>query len=80
MIGNHRDAWTFGSVDPNSATSVLLEISRVLMKLKKDQNWQPKRSVMFLSWSGEEPGIMGSTEWIEVILLFIKIKISSCLF
>ena len=65
MIGSHRDAWGFGSVDPSSAQSVLLEVSRSLIELKKAKLWQPKRSIVFLSWSGEEYGLMGSTEWIE---------------
>lgn len=67
MIGNHRDSWTFGAIDPSSATSVMLEISRSLMALKNSSDWAPKRSILFLSWSGEEYGLVGSTEWVEVI-------------
>ena len=67
MIGNHRDAWSFGSLDPTSGTAVMLEISRVLMKLKIDKSWRPKRSLVFLSWGAEEYGLIGSVEWVEVI-------------
>ena len=67
MIGNHRDAWSFGSLDPTSGTAVMLEISRVLMKLKLDKSWKPKRSLVFLSWGAEEYGLIGSVEWVEVI-------------
>ncbi|RNA10101.1 N-acetylated-alpha-linked acidic dipeptidase 2 isoform X2, partial [Brachionus plicatilis] len=65
MVGNHRDSWTFGSIDPSSATSVLLEVSRSLSELRKNSNWLPKRSILFLSWDAEEYGLIGSTEWVE---------------
>jgi N-acetylated-alpha-linked acidic dipeptidase len=66
MIGNHKDSWTQGSIDPNSATAVLLEVSRSLMQLKQANMWTPKRSVIFFGWSAEEYGLLGSTEWVEV--------------
>ena len=66
MIGNHRDAWTFGSVDPTSGTVVLLEMARILSEMKRNNQWRPKRSVLFLSWGSEEHGLIGSTEWVEV--------------
>jgi Zn-dependent M28 family amino/carboxypeptidase len=66
MIGNHRDAWTFGSIDPNSGTVVLLETARVLSEMKKNNQWKPKRSVIFMSWGSAEQGLIGSTEWVEV--------------
>lgn len=68
LVGNHRDAWTFGSVDPNTGTSAMLEISRVFMELKRNKIWSPKRTVIFLSWSAEEVGSQGSTEWVEEYL------------
>ena len=67
MIGSHRDAWTYGSVDPSSAQSVLLEVSRSLIELRNKNAWQPERTILFLSWSGEEYGLLGSTEFVEVI-------------
>jgi Zn-dependent M28 family amino/carboxypeptidase len=66
IIGSHRDSWTFGSIDPSSAQSVLLEVSRSLMELKRKRQWQPMRTILFLSFSGEEYGLVGSTEWVEV--------------
>jgi N-acetylated-alpha-linked acidic dipeptidase len=65
MIGNHRDAWVFGSVDPTSGTAALVEISRALSVLKQNHGWQPRRSILFLSWGSEEYGLLGSTEWVE---------------
>jgi N-acetylated-alpha-linked acidic dipeptidase len=66
MIGNHRDAWVFGSIDPTSGTATLVEMSRALMVLKTKHGWQPRRSIVFLSWGAEEYGLVGSTEWVEV--------------
>jgi len=66
MIGNHRDAWSYGALDPTSGTSVMLEISRTLAYMKQNKNWRPKRSIMFLSWGAEEYALIGSVEWVEV--------------
>jgi N-acetylated-alpha-linked acidic dipeptidase len=65
VIGNHRDAWVFGAVDPNSGSSVLLEVARGLGQLKRQLGWKPKRSIILASWSGEELGLIGSTAWGE---------------
>lgn len=65
IIGNHRDAWVFGAIDPTSGTACLLEISRALQELKTNKNWKPKRSIIFFSWGAEEYGLMGSTELVE---------------
>lgn len=64
ILGNHRDAWTFGAVDPNSGTSAMLEVARGLGKLLKD-GWTPRRTIIFGSWDAEEYGLIGSTEWAE---------------
>lgn len=64
IIGNHRDAWTFGAVDPGSGTAVLLELARNLNELVK-QGYRPRRTIQFASWDGEEYGLLGSTEWVE---------------
>ncbi|XP_071484102.1 putative N-acetylated-alpha-linked acidic dipeptidase [Diadema antillarum] len=64
MMGNHRDAWVYGAVDPSSGTAVLMESARVYGEmLKKD--WRPRRTVMFCSWGAEEYGLLGSTEFVE---------------
>jgi N-acetylated-alpha-linked acidic dipeptidase len=64
FVGNHRDSWCFGSVDPGSGTAVMLEIVNVLGKLKA-QGWQPLRSIVFASWDAEEYNLIGSTEYVE---------------
>ncbi|XP_072178184.1 putative N-acetylated-alpha-linked acidic dipeptidase [Diadema setosum] len=64
LIGNHRDAWVLGSVDPTSGTACLMEISRVFGMLKKE-GWRPRRTLMFLSFGAEEFGLIGSIEWTE---------------
>ncbi|MDR3389387.1 MAG: transferrin receptor-like dimerization domain-containing protein [Rudaea sp.] len=64
LRGNHRDAWVFGASDPLSGQVALLEEARVLGGMTKN-GWKPKRSIVYLSWDGEEPGLLGSTEWAE---------------
>ncbi|XP_070181932.1 putative N-acetylated-alpha-linked acidic dipeptidase [Littorina saxatilis] len=65
LIGNHRDAWVYGSIDPSSATAVMLEVARAMGQLVKQGRWRPRRSIMFCSWGAEEYGLIGSTEWAE---------------
>ncbi|MBA2705049.1 MAG: M28 family peptidase [Blastocatellia bacterium] len=64
VMGNHRDAWTFGAVDPNSGTTAMLEAARAFGGLLK-KGWQPRRTIVLCSWDGEEYGLLGSTEWVE---------------
>lgn len=64
ILGNHRDAWTFGAVDPNSGTSAMLELARGFGEMLRT-NWRPRRTIIFGSWDGEEHGLIGSTEWVE---------------
>ena len=64
IMGNHRDAWVFGAVDPNSGTATMLETARAFGQLLK-QGWQPRRTIILCSWDGEEYGLIGSTEWAE---------------
>jgi len=64
VAGNHRDAWTFGAVDPNSGTAAMLEAVHGLGVLLK-QGWRPRRTILFCSWDAEEEGLIGSTEWVE---------------
>jgi N-acetylated-alpha-linked acidic dipeptidase len=65
VAGNHRDAWVFGAVDPNSGTAAMLETVHGLGDLLK-QGWKPKRRIVICSWDAEEEGLMGSTEWVEM--------------
>jgi N-acetylated-alpha-linked acidic dipeptidase len=64
VAGNHRDAWVYGAVDPNSGTAAMLESVHGMGELIKT-GWKPKRTLIFASWDGEEEGLMGSTEWAE---------------
>ncbi|HEY3974572.1 MAG TPA: M28 family metallopeptidase [Candidatus Sulfotelmatobacter sp.] len=64
VAGNHRDAWVYGAVDPNSGTAAMLEAAHGAGELLKS-GWKPKRTLIFCSWDGEEEGLMGSTEWVE---------------
>ena len=64
LLGNHRDAWEFGGVDPSSGTASLMELTRALGQLKT-QGFRPKRTIVVASWDGEEVGLTGSTEWGE---------------
>lgn len=64
VAGNHRDAWVYGAVDPNSGTAAMLEAVHGVGDLLKS-GWKPKRTLIFASWDGEEEGLMGSTEWVE---------------
>ena len=62
--GNHHDAWVNGAEDPVSGTAVLMEEARGFATLLK-QGWKPKRTIIYCVWDGEEPGLLGSTEWGE---------------
>jgi N-acetylated-alpha-linked acidic dipeptidase len=64
IAGNHRDAWVYGAVDPNSGTAAMLEAVHGIGVLLK-QGWRPKRTILFCSWDAEEEGLIGSTEWVE---------------
>lgn len=64
IVGNHRDAWTYGAVDPSSGTAPLLGVARGLGELLK-QGWRPRRTIILASWDAEEFGLIGSTEWVE---------------
>lgn len=64
VLGNHRDAWEFGGVDPSSGTASMMELTRALGELKQ-KGWRPRRTLIVCSWDGEEYALTGSTEWGE---------------
>jgi N-acetylated-alpha-linked acidic dipeptidase len=64
VLGNHRDAWVYGGVDPSSGTASMLEMTRAFGELAKN-GIRPRRTLVFCSWDGEEVGLTGSTEWGE---------------
>ncbi|MEW6130428.1 MAG: transferrin receptor-like dimerization domain-containing protein [Acidobacteriota bacterium] len=64
VYGNHHDAWVNGADDPVSGMSTVLEVGRSFGELLK-QGWRPKRTIIICGWDGEEPALLGSTEWVE---------------
>jgi len=64
VLGNHHDAWVYGAADPSSGTAVVLETARALGELARS-GWKPRRTIVMCEWDGEEPGLLGSTEWVE---------------
>jgi len=70
---NHRDGWVFGAWDPLSGQSAMLEEARSLGALAQT-GWRPKRTIIYASWDGEEPGLLGSTEWAETHADELKAK------
>jgi N-acetylated-alpha-linked acidic dipeptidase len=63
--GNHHDAWVNGAGDPISGQAAMLEEARAVSELVKT-GWKPKRTLVYCAWDGEEPSLMGSTEWAEM--------------
>ncbi len=64
LRGNHHDAWVHGAADPISGLAALMEEARAVGELAK-QGHQPRRTLVYCAWDAEEPGLMGSTEWVE---------------
>jgi len=74
LLGNHRDAWAFGGVDPSSGTASMMELTRSLGELKQ-RGIRPRRTVVVCSWDGEEYALTGSTEWGEQFADDLKKKL-----
>jgi len=62
--GNHHDGWVMGAADPLSGQVALMDEAKALGTLYR-QGWRPQRTIVYASWDGEEPGLLGSTEWVE---------------
>jgi len=60
--GNHHDGWAFGAWDPHSGHSAMMEEAKAIGALAKE-GYKPKRTIVYTSWDGEEPGLLGSTAW-----------------
>lgn len=71
--GNHRDAWVFGASDPFSGHVAWLAEAKSIGLLAK-RGWRPRRTLVYASWDGEEPGLLGSTEWVEAHATELKAK------
>ena len=67
LRGNHHDAWVNGAEDPISGQAAMLEEARMLGRLHAE-GWSPARSIIYCAWDGEEPGLLGSVEWVETHL------------
>jgi N-acetylated-alpha-linked acidic dipeptidase len=75
MRGNHHDAWVNGASDPISGMVALLEEARAVGELAKT-GWKPKRTIVYAAWDAEEPGLIGSTEWVEEHAETLKQKLA----
>jgi len=64
MRGNHRDGWVFGASDPLSSHVAMMAEAKSLGALARS-GWKPRRTLVYASWDAEEPGLLGSTEWVE---------------
>ena len=64
LRGNHHDAWVNGADDPVSGMATVLEEARAMGVLLQ-RGWRPKRTIVYCAWDAEEPGLLGSTEWVE---------------
>jgi len=71
--GNHHDAWVFGAADPLAGQVALMAEAKAIGKLVKE-GWRPRRTLVYASWDGEEPGLLGSTEWAEQHATELKAK------
>jgi N-acetylated-alpha-linked acidic dipeptidase len=73
IVGSHRDAWVFGASDSVSGHVSMMAVARAMSEMMK-KGWKPRRSVLFISWDGEEQGLLGSTEWVEDLTAELKAK------
>ena len=71
--GNHHDGWVFGAMDPLAGQVALMAEAKSIGKLLKE-GWRPRRTLVYSSWDGEEPGLLGSTEWAEQHAAELKVK------
>src|SRR5437763_1756777 len=71
--GNHHDGWVFGASDPLTGQVALMSEAKALGQLYR-QGWRPARTIVYASWDGEEPGLLGSTEWAETHAAELKQK------
>jgi N-acetylated-alpha-linked acidic dipeptidase len=71
--GNHHDAWVFGAADPFSGHVALMAEAKAIGHLV-EAGWRPRRTLVYASWDGEEPGLLGSTEWVEAHAAELAVK------
>jgi N-acetylated-alpha-linked acidic dipeptidase len=73
VVGSHRDAWTFGASDSVSGHVSMMSVVRAMGQMMKS-GWKPRRTLRFVSWDGEEQGLLGSTEWVEDLQTELRAK------
>jgi N-acetylated-alpha-linked acidic dipeptidase len=73
LRGNHHDGWVFGASDPLSGHVSMMAEAKAIGQLVRS-GWRPKRTLVYLSWDGEEPMLLGSTEWAETHAAELKSK------
>src|SRR4029079_9509543 len=73
IVGSHRDAWTFGASDSVSGHVSMMAVARAMGDMMK-KGWRPRRSLVFVSWDGEEQGLLGTTEVFEELATELKAK------
>ncbi len=71
--GNHHDGWVNGASDPISGMVAEMEEARIIGELSK-KGFKPQRTLVFCAWDGEEPSLLGSTEWVEDHAVELKQK------
>ena len=75
VVGSHRDAWVYGASDSVSGHVSMMAVARAMSEMMK-KGWKPRRSILFISWDGEEPGLLGSTEFVEDLTTELKAKVA----
>ncbi|XP_047390126.1 transferrin receptor protein 2 isoform X1 [Sciurus carolinensis] len=73
VIGAQRDAWGPGAAKSAVGTAILLELVRTFSSMVSN-GFQPRRSLLFISWDGGDFGSVGSTEWLEGYLSVLHLK------
>jgi N-acetylated-alpha-linked acidic dipeptidase len=64
LRGNHHDGWNHGAADPISGLVALMDEARSVARLAASGQ-RPRRTLVYAAWDAEEPGLIGSTEWVE---------------
>ena len=77
IVGNHRDSMAYGAIDPSSGTSVMVHIATAIVETMRSYGWRPRRSLVFVSFSGSEFGHIGAQEWLEEHLPKLKNRVVS---
>ena len=75
IVGSHRDAWVYGASDSVSGHVSMMAVARAMSEMMK-KGWKPRRSILFISWDGEEQGLLGSTEWVEDLTTELRAKVA----